>query len=148
MKTNKQRRAKLLGITVILNMVLFANVLMLSSCTKERPQQNKAPLHGDWKRCPGFYYGPNNGPWPTPNNTWPSTTNNHLVFDDYSMQVFDTNFAQPSNMYHHEIYNDYQFYNDSILISSMGGYGFNRMAWVRNDSLCTYSSGTYKFYKR
>lgn len=143
-----KRRSKLIAITIVLNMVLFANVLMLQSCSKPREQQDKTPLFGDWKRCPGFYYGPNTTPWPATNNTWPSTTNNHIVFDDYSMQEFDTNFAQPSNMYHHVTFDDYQFYNDSIYVSGFGTYSFNRTAWIRNDTLCTYSSGTYKFYKR
>jgi hypothetical protein len=120
-------------------MLIGIGLFLIACSPAERPQQDKTPIIGDWKRTPSFYHGPNNNLWPTPNTPWTATVTQHIVIDSNTIDVCDTNPAQPSDMYNNFHISSWQFYGDSILqySSQFDGYSFWKMVWVRNDTMMT-----------
>lgn len=142
MKTNNFFRWIMLFYTAILV------VCVLSACGQPRQQMDKGPLLGDWKRG-GFTYNPGIQPdqakahWPAPTQTYPATNVEHLLITETSITDVDTN----NSVYLQHVYNNYDYYNDSLLLYDSQGISYlYKIAWVRNDTMLTYYSGQYLYY--
>lgn len=132
---------------IVAAVVVTFFLLITFGCTPTRPQQDRTPIQGDWKR--GMFYTGGSA-WQTPNNSYPAYKQNHIVIDQTKISVYDTNTMQTSDMYDLDVYNEYQFYNDSVYVldTYYDSFQFFKMMWVHGDTLLTFNQGIYQYYHK